>query len=388
MVTKKKTTKAAASVATESRAAGAGAVAPVLVDKATTEAALRRVIQLALAMLPDTRDAAKDRPKGESAATALPEAPPPGTGAALPNQARQSLERALDDLDPEVALKLRTLMIAGRDGKSISDVNVNMTLGDSKAAFSAAALDTSHNGALLADYLRKGHALAWATALDIERPLASWAETMPHTLDERAWLSFGKQLAKSDPGDWQCLAFLDGRTQGISQPVLAARRARLVVLSGRAGQAVRGCRGETAARVDEPSLQGRRGSFAGVGGIAAVFRTGSGLEARGTRDPRAAGRSDSGQLNLFPRAALAHFAKPHRSTRCGGRPGRPGRGRRLQRGLSQRQRCSAPANTAKGAKVQFATAFAVAHQTVLAPPPIALMTRFLLRSRRIGAEWI
>jgi hypothetical protein len=216
MVTKKKTTKAAASVATESRAAGAGAVAPVLVDKATTEAALRRVIQLALAMLPDTRDAAKDRPKGESAATVSPEAAPSGTAAALPNEARQSLERALDDLDPEVALKLRTLMIAGRDGKSISDVNVNMTLGDSKAAFSAAALDTSHNGALLADYLRRGHALAWATALDIERPLASWAETMPHTLDERAWLSFGKQLAKSDPGDWQCLAFLDGRTQGIS----------------------------------------------------------------------------------------------------------------------------------------------------------------------------
>jgi hypothetical protein len=60
----------------------------------------------------------------------------------------------------------------------------------------------------------------------------------------------------------------------------------------------------------------------------------------------------------------------------------------FQRGLSQRERCSAPANTAKSAKVQFATALAVAHQPVLAPPPIALMTRFLLRSRSIGAEWI
>jgi hypothetical protein len=215
MQSKKKTTKAAASVATEARVAGAGAVVPaVLADKATTEAALRRVIQLALAMLPDTRDA-KERPKAEPSALDS-SATDTGTAAAVSNPARQSLERALDDLDPEVALKLRTLMIAGRDGKSISDVNVNMTLGDSKAAFSAAALDTSHNGALLADYLRRGHALAWATALDIERPLASWAETTPHTLDERAWLSFGKQLAKSEPGDWQCLAFVDGRTQGIS----------------------------------------------------------------------------------------------------------------------------------------------------------------------------
>lgn len=204
-------------MATEARVAGAGAVAPaVLADKATTEAALRRVIQLALAMLPDPRDAAKERPKGEPPALDSSETSAAGTAAAAQNPARQSLERALDDLDPEVALKLRTLMIAGRDGKSISDVNVNMTLGDSKAAFSAAALDTSHNGALLADYLRRGHALAWATALDIERPLASWAETTPHTLDERAWLSFGKQLAKSEPGDWQCLAFVDGRTQGIS----------------------------------------------------------------------------------------------------------------------------------------------------------------------------
>lgn len=202
MQSKKKTTKAAAPVATSARAAGAGAVSPVvLADKAITEAALRRVIQLALAMLPDPRDAAKAEPQ---------------EAAAVPNEARRSLERALDDLEPEVALKLRTLMIAGRDGKSIGDVNVNMTLDDSKAAFAAAALDTSHNGALLADYLRRGHALAWATALDIERPLASWAETMPHTLDERAWLSFGKQLAKSEPGDWQCLAFLDARTQGIS----------------------------------------------------------------------------------------------------------------------------------------------------------------------------
>ena len=131
--------------------------------------------------------------------------------------ARQSLEQALEGLDAETALKLRTLMIAGRDVKSISDVNTNMTLADSKSAFAAAALDASQSGPLLADYLRRGHALACATALDLERPLAGWLSLVPGNLDERAWLSFGKQLAKADPNDWQCLAFVDAGSGGISR---------------------------------------------------------------------------------------------------------------------------------------------------------------------------
>jgi hypothetical protein len=172
-------------------------------NAATCEGALARVIRLAQAMLPSAHDG-----DGNTAV-----APPTSSS----DGARESLEKALGELDSEVALKLRTLMIAGRDGKSITDVQVNMTIGDSRAAFAAAALDTSHNGPLLADYLRRGHALACATALDLEEPLAGWASDGTSTLDERAWLSFGKQLAKAAPDDWHCLAFVESETQSISR---------------------------------------------------------------------------------------------------------------------------------------------------------------------------
>jgi hypothetical protein len=179
---------------------------------ATCEGALARVIRLAQAMLPNTADS------DGSAAVASPATASPLPGpSSSPDRARELLEKALDELDSEVALKLRTLMIAGRDGKSITDVQVNMTLGDSRAAFAAAALDTSHNGPLLADYLRRGHALACATALDLEEPLAGWTSDGSSTLDERAWLSFGKQLAKAGPDDWHCLAFVESETQSISR---------------------------------------------------------------------------------------------------------------------------------------------------------------------------
>ncbi len=277
MQSKKKKTSAAAPVATQARVASAVTPA-VLADKATTEAALRRVIQLALAMLPDTRDAAKDGPTEE-------------LSAAVPNEARQSLERALDDLEPEVALKLRTLMIAGRDGKSIGDVNVNMTLGDSKAAFAAAALDTSHNGALLADYLRRGHALAWATAVDIERPLASWAETMPHTLDERAWLSFGKQLAKSEPGDWQCLAFVDARTQGISSLYL-----RLAEHAWWSFQAVLDRPSAAAVEKHQRALTSRRSKGVAARSLASVASQLSSAQGRALRRAARAIRARLGEI--------------------------------------------------------------------------------------------
>lgn len=115
------------------------------------EAALQTVIQLAQAML-DSGDGA---------------APPPSL-------AQERLTRALRELPPETALKLRTLMIAGRDGRGLHTVRTNITLCDGDAAFEAAADDASESGPLLVEYLRRGHALARAMGLDLEQPLASW----------------------------------------------------------------------------------------------------------------------------------------------------------------------------------------------------------------------
>jgi hypothetical protein len=176
-------------------------VAVVVKDDTTAEGTLARVIRLAQALMP----------RGDKADAAA------STAAAVPNEALAALKKALEGLDSEVALKLRTLMIAGRDGKNIGDVNVNLTADDSNAAFATAALDASQNGPLLADYLRKGHALACAAGLDLERPIAAWSSTTSHSLDERAWLSFGKQLAKAELDDWQCLAFVESDNQSISR---------------------------------------------------------------------------------------------------------------------------------------------------------------------------
>jgi hypothetical protein len=220
---KKTQSESAVATATKARGAAARAVGsvqrPVLAhaaaapkvvkDDATTEGVLARVIRLSQATLTSKAPPSKAPPAELRDAEAPVDAGVAVTSEQQPNEARASLEKALESLDSEVALKLRTLMIAGRDGKSIGDVNVNLTLDDSKAAFAAAAVDTSQNGPLLADYLRRGHALACATALDLERPLASWSSAASHTLDERAWLSFGKQLAKAELDDWQCLAFVE-----------------------------------------------------------------------------------------------------------------------------------------------------------------------------------
>jgi hypothetical protein len=137
-------------------------------------------------------------------------------GATGATTAQQRLARALRELPQEMALKLRTLMVAGRDGLSVHSVKINMTLGDGDAAFDAAATDSSENGPLLAEYLRRGHALACAAGLDLERPIAGWAAG-EHNLDERAWLSFGRQLAQSQPDEWQCLTFAAAGTQEVNK---------------------------------------------------------------------------------------------------------------------------------------------------------------------------
>jgi hypothetical protein len=216
MTAKKKQSDPAVATATKTRAVAARTTAPVrppvavvVKDEATVEGALARVIRLAQALLPrgDKAEARGDKAEAPADAAAAPPAP----------EALDALKKALGSLDSEVALKLRTLMIAGRDGKSIGDVNVNLTIDDSNAAFATAALDASQNGPLLADYLRRGHALACAAGLDLERPIATWSSTTSHSLDERAWLSFGKQLAKAELDDWQCLAFVESDNQSISR---------------------------------------------------------------------------------------------------------------------------------------------------------------------------
>jgi len=159
----------------------------------TCEAVLSTLIELARAVLGDSVRAAASGTAAERG---------PDVSAA-----QQRLLQALLGLQPEMAIKVRTLMVAGRDGQDISAVRTNMTPQDAESAFAAAARDVSENGPLLAEYLRRGHALACAMGLDVEKPVSGWGALAPQTLDERAWLSFGKQLASAPPDEWQCMAF-------------------------------------------------------------------------------------------------------------------------------------------------------------------------------------
>jgi hypothetical protein len=113
------------------------------------------------------------------------------------------LRQVLESLEPEATLKVRTLMIAGRDRRDVTTIPLDATLGEPEEALIAAARDASENGSLLADYLRRGYALACASAIALEKPIALWAPNHAATLEERAWLSFGRQLATSEPEDWQ-----------------------------------------------------------------------------------------------------------------------------------------------------------------------------------------
>jgi hypothetical protein len=185
------------------------------------EATLARVLSLAEALMRDNKESRGALPSGR---TAPAEAP---SDVAVPDEpkpsARERLATALSGLEPEMAIKLRTLMIAGRDGQSIGTVKVNLSMSDADSGFATMAADSSENGPLLIDYLRRGHALACASGIDLDGPLARWQSSPAPDLGERAWLSFGRQLASSQPADWQCLGLVEQPTQELSMLYLRLR---------------------------------------------------------------------------------------------------------------------------------------------------------------------
>lgn len=178
---------------------------------ATFQGTLRHVITLAHAVSLEQKPS-PDQKASVIALVAADVLAAPGR-AEKESKAGQLLAQALEELEPEAALKLRTLMVAGRDGRGVTAVHVEMKPADADSA--SATGDLSESSSLLADYLRRGHAMACAMGLDLEKSLATWPSSVTQTLDERAWLSFGVQLAKSQPEDWTCLGFVgaDGAQQ-------------------------------------------------------------------------------------------------------------------------------------------------------------------------------
>lgn len=177
------------------------------------QSAIERIMLLAHRISEDTAETRSALPSGRSS---MPEGIAETTREVAQQVLREELKTAFDQLEPELALKLRTLLIAGRDRRSIDTVNANVSMSDADAAFAKMAVDSMENGPLLIDYLQRGHALACATGVDLDGPFAAWRSTA-EGLDARAWLSFGKQLANSLPSDWECLGVVDAETGDLSK---------------------------------------------------------------------------------------------------------------------------------------------------------------------------
>jgi len=129
---------------------------------------------------------------------------PPAAQATEP----EALAGVLRELEPEAALKLRILMVAGREGRDIGAIHGAMTSADQDP--SRAALELGKIGAQLGEFLSRGHAIACATQFDLEAPLARWAIAERSELEERVWLRFGRQLAMQPLDEWECLGATGG----------------------------------------------------------------------------------------------------------------------------------------------------------------------------------
>jgi hypothetical protein len=124
---------------------------------------------------------------------------------------------ALQGLEPEMAQKLQALMVSGRDGESVAAPLAAPPLSGGVAPAAAQLIGAEGSGQRLVDLLRRGHALACAMDIDVDSPFSHWIPPPSPDLDERAWLSFGKQLARSNPEDWQAFGVPEASARGFSK---------------------------------------------------------------------------------------------------------------------------------------------------------------------------
>ena len=120
-----------------------------------------------------------------------------------PTRAKSELQRLISALPAESVTKLFVLFQAGRDGRDIGRIDTALVSADDRARISSKLC--SEHGPRLLEYLRRGHAIACATALDLEAPLPQWTAAAAESLEERVWLRFGQQLALNPPETWKCL---------------------------------------------------------------------------------------------------------------------------------------------------------------------------------------
>jgi hypothetical protein len=124
------------------------------------------------------------------------------------HDALDGLKLFVRSLDDETRDKLQALMRAGREAQSLPEVH------GASAGATRPAGDELHDlfsdGRASLDHLQCGHAVACATGLDLESKRARWSALGANgSLDSRVWSRFGRELARSSPNEWSCLAVLN-----------------------------------------------------------------------------------------------------------------------------------------------------------------------------------
>jgi len=119
--------------------------------------------------------------------------------------AQDELHRFTSDLDPTMVSKVAVIVRAGEDARDISDTLVALR-----------GVSTPAQGIwdvqAWAQYLKRGLAIARATGFDLEPTMLDWAAKGPRSkaLEDRVWLRFGRELARSIAADWTCFVDLSG----------------------------------------------------------------------------------------------------------------------------------------------------------------------------------
>jgi hypothetical protein len=113
--------------------------------------------------------------------------------------ARAEVARFVAGFDASTLAKLSVLISAGRDAKAIAEALATPAteLAQTPLEFDLAAQQN----------LRRGLAIARATAFDLERAITDWGTSKgaKRGLEDRVWLSFGRELARSNASEWTCL---------------------------------------------------------------------------------------------------------------------------------------------------------------------------------------
>ncbi len=120
-----------------------------------------------------------------------------------------ALKLYVRSLDPDTQEKLRALVRAGHDAVPIQSGVAAIV---AERVSGAGSVELFARGCVELEDLRRGHAVARATAFDLEIELAAWGSVRePQSLEERVWLRFGCELARSRLDEWTCFAVVDSR---------------------------------------------------------------------------------------------------------------------------------------------------------------------------------